>query len=140
MPAKDLNPKAPGDKNDPVMPSGKLEADRPGKGKEMDKKEMDKPAAKPAPANPPGDADGPPLGGKNWTAPGGAKFGDKMLKGGDRLWLYPVEDAAPKVANGKLTIKFRWQLRKGKELPNGTGFGLIVQEAKQSRIMAYPKA
>jgi hypothetical protein len=141
MPAKDLDPNAPGGKNDPVMPGGKLEPDRPAKGKEMEKKEMDKPAAKKeAPANPPGDnADGPPLGGKNWSAPGGAKFGDKMLKGGDRIWLYPLEDAAPKVANGKLTIKFRWQLRKGKELPKGIGFGLIIQEAKQGRLAAYPK-
>jgi len=137
MPAKDLDPTAPGGKSDPVMPGGKLEADRP-KGKEMEKKEMEKPGAKKdAPANPPADnPDGPPLGGKNWTAPGAAKFGDKNLKGGDLIWLYPLEDAAPKVENGKLTIKFRWQLRKGKALPKTVGFGLLIQEARQSRIMA----
>jgi hypothetical protein len=136
MPAKDLDPNAPGGKNDPVMPGGKLNLDPQAKGKEMEK-----PAAKKeVPPNPPADnADGPPLGGKNWTAPGGAKFGDKMLKGGDRIWLYPVEDAAPKVENGKLTIKFRWQLRKGKEMPKGIGFGLIIQEAKQGRLAAYAK-
>jgi len=138
MPAKDLDPSAPGGKADPVMPSGKLEADRPGKGKEMDKKEMDRPGAKKdAPANPPADnPDGPPLGGKNWSAPGAAKFGDKNLKGGDLIWLYPLADAAPKVENGKLTIKFRWRLRKGKELPKTVGFGILIQEAKQTRIMA----
>ena len=144
MPAKDLDPNAPGGKNDPVMPSGKLELDRPGKGKEADKKEMEKKempvAKKDAPDKPTADnPDGPPLGGKNWTAPGGAKFGDKMLKGGDRVWLWPLEDAAPKVVNGKLTIKFRWQLRKGKELPKGVGFALMVQEAKGTRLAAYPK-
>jgi hypothetical protein len=142
MPAKDLDPNAPGGKNDPVMPGGKLALDPPGKGKEMEKKEMEKPTAKKeVPTNPPAEVtDGPPLGGKNWTAPGGAKFGDKMLKGGDRIWLYPLEDAAPKVENGKLTIKFRWQLRKGKEMPNPVGFGVLIQEAKQTRIMAGVRA
>lgn len=141
MRVKDLDPSGPGGKNDPVMPGGKLELDRPAKGKEPEKKGMDKPGAmKDVPANPPADAaDGPPLGGKNWTAPGGAKFGDKLLRGGDRLWLYPLDDAAPKVANGKLTIKFRWQLRKGKSMPGGTGFGLMIHEAKQSRMMALPR-
>jgi hypothetical protein len=142
MPAKDLDPNAPGGKNDPVMPGGKLSLDPPGKGKEMEKKETEKPAAKKeVPTNPPADnADGPPLGGKNWTAPGGAKFGDKMLKGGDRIWLYPLEDAAPKVENGKLTIKFRWQLRKGKEIPKPVGFGILIQEAKKTGIMAGVRA
>jgi hypothetical protein len=140
--ARDLDPNGPGGKNDPVMPGGKLELDRAAKAKEMEKKEMDKPGAKTeAPANPPADnADGPPLGGKNWSAPGGAKFGDKLLKGGDRLWLYPVEDAAPKAVNGKLTVKFRWRLRKGKQMPKGVGVGLMVQEAKGTRMVAYSKA
>jgi hypothetical protein len=137
MPAKDLDPSSPGGKNDPVMPGGKLETDRP-KGKEMEKKEMDKPGAKKdTPANPPAEnLDGPPLGGKNWTSSGAAKFGDKNLKGGDLIWLWPLEDVAPKVENGKLTIKFRWQLRKGKQLPKTVGFGMLIQEAKQTRLMA----
>ena len=130
--SKELDPDGPGGKNDPVMPGGKLELDRPAK------KEMEKPAAKKdAPDKKPAVnlPDGVPLGGKNWTAPGAAMFGTENIKGGDRVWLYPQEDAAPKAVNGKLTIKFRWRLRKGKELPPAVGAGLIVQEARQGRLI-----
>ena len=138
MPKEDLDPSAPGGKNDPVMPSGKLEPDRPGK-KEIEKTvpkkgvEPKKEAGDAMPANVP---DGVPLGGKNWTAPGAVMFGKDNIKGGDRIWLYPQEDAAPKVENGILTIKYRWRLRKGKDLPPTAGVGLVVQEAKQSRIFS----
>jgi hypothetical protein len=125
MPAapKELDPNAPGGKNDPVMPSGKLAGDA-AKGKANPKMEADKPAGVP---------DGIPLGGKNWTAPGSIAFGTKTIKGGDLIWLWPQEDDAPKVENGRLTIKFKWQLRKGKTLPATTGVTLFVQEAKQIR-------
>lgn len=135
MPDKELDPSAPGGKNDPVMPGGKLEADRPGKKKEMEKKdakkEMDKKDAPTA-----GNIDDIPLGGKNWTVPGSIMLGKDTLKGGDRIWLWPQEDVAPKGVGGKLTIKFRWQLRKGKQIPETVGVALMVQEARQIRTLA----
>jgi hypothetical protein len=42
------------------------------------------------------------------------------------------------VVNGVLTIKYRWRLRTGKELPPKAGIGLLVEEAKQSRFFAGP--
>jgi hypothetical protein len=135
MPTKDLDPSAPGGKNDPVMPSGKLEADRAGKDKEMAKGAAKKDAPdKPAAGMP----DGAPTGGKNWIAPGSVMVGPKTLKAGDRIWLWPQEDAALKAVGGKLTVKFRWQLRKGKELPPKAGATLIIQEAKLMKTFAVP--
>jgi len=135
MPAKELEPNAPGGKNDPVMPSGKLEADRPGKDKEMAKGAAKKDAPdKPAAGMP----DGAPTGGKNWIAPGSLMVGPKTLKAGDRIWLWPQEDAALKAVGGKLAVKFRWQLRKGKELPLKAGATLIIQEAKLMKTFAAP--
>jgi hypothetical protein len=134
MPAKDLDPSAPGGKADPVMPSGKLESDRPGKGKEIAKG-----AAKDAPDKPAADMpDGAPTGGKNWIAPGSVMVGPKTLKAGDRIWLWPQQDAALKAVGGKLAVKFRWQLRKGKELPPKAGATLMIQEAKLMKAFAAP--
>jgi hypothetical protein len=154
MPSKDLDPNGPGGKNDPVMPGGKLEMDR-AKGKAMDKKEMDKKetdkkemdrkemekaAAKK-------DADKPaapdmaveiPDGGKNWNVPGSLKVGTHTLKAGDRIWLWPKQDAILKASGGKLSIAFRWSLRKGKELPPKAGATLVVQDAKAMKTFAKP--
>ena len=133
MPAKELDPDAPGGKNDPVMPGGKLEADR------AMKKEMEKPGAKKdAPDKKPAAdmPDGVPPGGKNWIAPGGASCSGRTLKAGDRVWLWPQEDAAPKVVNGILTIKFRWRLRKGKELPRSGPSGWSFRRPSRCASLA----
>jgi hypothetical protein len=122
MPVKELDPTAPGGSADPVMPKGKLDPGKPKK--EMDKKD---PVGK-APADMP---DGIPLGGKNWNAPGSMMLGMSTFKAGDRIWLWPQEDVTPKVEAGKMTIKFRWALRKGKELPEVLGVALMVQESAQ---------
>jgi hypothetical protein len=119
MPAKaaDLDPSAPGGKKDPVMPSGKLEA-----------KSNDKMAA----------PDGPPKGGKSWTAPASVTVGSVTLKAGDRLWLHAAEDAVLKADAGKLTVKFRWQLRPGKELPKDAVATLLFAEAKMATALHAP--
>jgi hypothetical protein len=117
MPAKaaPLDPSSPGGKNDPVMPGGKLDA------KSNDKM-----------------ADGPPKGGKSWTAPASVTAANVTLKAGDRLWLYAAEDAVLKADAGKLTVKFRWQLRQGKELPKDATATLLFQEAKMATALSTP--
>ena len=118
MPAKELDPNAPGGKNDPVMPGGKLEADRPAKGRDLEK----------PPAKGNADAAGAPAGGKTWTAPETVTFGQLNFKAGDRLWLWPKEDAVLKAEGGKLIVRFRWQLRPGQNLPAKVGAALLIQE------------
>jgi hypothetical protein len=68
------------------MPGGKLEADRPAKGRDLEK----------PPAKGNADAAGAPAGGKTWTAPETVSFGQLNFKAGDRLWLWPKEDAVLK--------------------------------------------
>src|SRR5207248_2106653 len=98
------------------MPSGKLDA-----------KSNDKMAA-----------DGPPKGGKNWSAPASVTVASVTLKAGDRLWLYAAEDAALKADAGKVTVKFHWQLRQGKELPKDVVATLLFQEAKMATALHAP--
>jgi hypothetical protein len=141
MPAapKDLDPNAPGGKNDPVMPGGRLANDPAKKGREMEKpaakgkdKEMEKPAA---------DADGDdgiPLGGKNWTVPTSIQVGPNLLKAGDIFWVRPQADVAPKVEDGTMFVRFKWKLRKGKELPAKVAATIIVQTGNQLRTAAAP--
>ncbi|HEX3150128.1 MAG TPA: hypothetical protein VHR66_18770 [Gemmataceae bacterium] len=146
VPAKapDLDPTAPGGKDDPVMPRGKLGNDpkmEPKKDPKMDPKKDPKMDPKKGPAEKPVAADMPdgiPIGGKNWTVPGSIMLGMNPFKGGDRMWLWPQEDVPLKVVDGKLTIKYKWQLRKGKEMPEIVGVSLMIQEAKQIRTFAVP--
>ena len=125
--AKEPDPDAPGGKNDPVMPSGRLAMDK--KGKDMEKAAPKAKDDKPAAGARAGGGDGIPLGGDNWEVPGKLTLGKTEIKAGDRLWIRPVEDAPLKAVGGKLVVKFRWQLRKGKELPGALGVTIAVREA-----------
>jgi hypothetical protein len=128
---KELDPDAPGGKNDPVMPGGKLATDP--------KKGNDKPAAKGGNNDDMPAGDGIPLGGKNWTVPTSIRYGNNQVKAGDLIWLWPQEDTAPKVSDGMMAVRFKWKLRKGKELPkSGLAATVIVQTGNQSRIAATP--
>lgn len=150
MPGKGLDPDAPGGKKDPVMPGGKLggtpakpEMPAPKKTEPAPKKNAP-PAKEDTPnlkdemsARPGGDlADGLPLGGKNWAAFGSITIGDKTVKAGDLIWLWPLDDTPPQVAGGKLTIRYRWKLRSGKTLPDVIGITLTIHEARQVRTAA----
>src|SRR5262249_39513597 len=119
-----------GGKDDPVMPGGKLELDRP-----MKIKATPTAAIKnEAPAKPAVDMSGGiPVGGKNWTAPASIVLGTETVRAGDEIWIWPQQDVAPKVGGGYLTIRFRWQLRLGKQLPSGMGVTLMIQEGNQVR-------
>jgi len=130
MPKEDLDPSAPGGKDDPVMPRGKL--GKPDPKMEAEMKGPNKADPKRAAEVP----DGIPTGGKNWSVASSIAFGDGPFKQGDRIWLWSKDDAAPKVVNGKLTIKYKWNLRKGKALPDPAFIGLVIQEPKQFRMMA----
>ena len=55
-------------------------------------------------------------------------------KPGDRLWLWPKDDASLKAIGGKLKIRFRYELRKGKELPTEALATVFIFEAGAVKI------
>ena len=138
--APDLDPTAPGGKNDPVMPSGKLAAPKPGDKKVEPAKppETKKMEAAPAKGNEAKVDAGPPKGGKNWTTPATIALTGVGLKAGDRLWVSPREDAVIKAEGSRLLIKFRWQLRQNKDLPRDPVVALVFEESKMVTALYTP--
>jgi hypothetical protein len=82
--------------------------------------------------------DAGPAGGKNWTAPATVMAGLISHKAGDRLWIRPQEDATLKAANGIMRVKFRYELRKGKELPAETFGTVLIFEAGSVTTSTIP--
>jgi hypothetical protein len=136
---KDLDPDAPGGKSDPVMPGGKLAAkgDMPAK---TDPKAETPPEPKPAaPAKPNDNAsEGPPLGGKNWSTPTKYALGKTEVKAGDRFWVRPQEDEQLKATGGKLVVKIKWELRKGKEVPPKVAATIAIHEETNIQTQTLP--
>jgi hypothetical protein len=143
MPAKtpELDPSAPGGKDDPVMPRGKLGQPDP---KMEPKKDPKMPAGKVDPKMPKVDpkkpvamaepGEGAPMGGKNWAVQPGLTFGMFNFNAGEKLWLYPKEDAVLKVEGGRVLVKFRWQLVKEQKLPESAMAALLVLDGQTLRL------
>lgn len=79
-----------------------------------------------------------PEGGKNWTAPPTITFGMLNHKAGDRLTIRPKEDKTLKAEGGTLSIKFRFEVPKGKELPAEAFATLFIAQAGSVDGLSMP--
>lgn len=82
--------------------------------------------------------DGAPTGGKNWTAPASITFGMLNHKAGDRLLLKLKEDKTLKAEAGALSIKFHFDVPKGKEMPAETFATLFIAQAGSVDGLSMP--